>query len=305
MSNLISLSVIIPHKNTQNLLQRCLDSIPESDNIEVIIIDDNSSNVNKEVFPGVNRKYTKVIFSETDITAGGARNIGLDNVSNEWVIFADADDFFLKDAFEIFEKTLVDLEVDIYYFKVSSVFSDTLERATRDKGVNTLVDHFLKDEAKLRLKHIVPWGKVFSSEFVRRNSIRFDEVPASNDIMFGVKTGFLANKITVIQQEVYCITMNRGSISNTLTAQNNRSRYIVMLRYNEYLRKNQHTSFQNSIRPFIFNSLKFGFIDFFESIKLMFYYKDSFFYDFHPLRSATTLLNVKMSSKKNSKYIIK
>ncbi|WP_165834813.1 glycosyltransferase [Flavobacterium cheongpyeongense] len=305
MSNLMDLSIIIPHKNSQNLLQRCLDSIPESDNIEIIIIDDNSSNVNKEIFPGVNRKDTKVIFSETDITAGGARNIGLDHVSNKWMIFADADDFFLKDAFVVFEKTLVNQEIDIYYFRVSSVFSDTLERATRDKGVNTLVDHFLTDEAKLRLKHIVPWGKVFSSEFVRRNSIRFDEVPASNDIMFGVKTGFLAKKITVIQQEVYCVTMNRGSISNTLTAQNNRSRYIVMLKYNEYLRKNQYNSFQNSIRPFIFNSLKFGFIDFFESLKLMFYYKDSFFYNFHPFRSAKTFLNIKMNREKNSKYIIK
>jgi glycosyltransferase involved in cell wall biosynthesis len=305
MSNFTSLSVIIPHKNSQTLLQRCLDSIPQSDNIEVIVIDDNSSNVNKDIFPGINRKNTKVIFSERDITAGGARNIGLDHVSNKWVMFADADDFFLNDAFVIFEKTLIDPEVDIYYFRVSSVFSDTLERATRDRGVNTLVDHFLTDETKLRLKHIVPWGKVFSSEFVIHNSIRFDEVAASNDVMFGVKTGFLAKKITVIQKEVYCVTMNRGSISNTLTSQNNRSRYIVMLKYNEYLRNNQHKDFQNSIRPFVFNSLKFGFIDFFKSLRLMFYYKDSFFYDFHPLRSVRTFLNVKMNKEKNSKYIIK
>ena len=35
-------TVIIPHKNCPDLLQRALDSIPEKDDIQVIIVDDNS-----------------------------------------------------------------------------------------------------------------------------------------------------------------------------------------------------------------------------------------------------------------------
>lgn len=33
-------SIIIPHKNILKLLQRCLDSIPERDDVQVIIVDD-------------------------------------------------------------------------------------------------------------------------------------------------------------------------------------------------------------------------------------------------------------------------
>lgn len=35
-------SIIIPHYNIPELLQRCLDSIPERDDVQVIVVDDNS-----------------------------------------------------------------------------------------------------------------------------------------------------------------------------------------------------------------------------------------------------------------------
>jgi glycosyltransferase involved in cell wall biosynthesis len=35
-------SFIIPHKNCPDLLQRCVDSIPDRDDVQVIVVDDNS-----------------------------------------------------------------------------------------------------------------------------------------------------------------------------------------------------------------------------------------------------------------------
>ena len=35
-------SIIIPHKNIPELLQRCLDSIPKREDIQIIVVDDNS-----------------------------------------------------------------------------------------------------------------------------------------------------------------------------------------------------------------------------------------------------------------------
>ena len=50
---MINYTVIIPHKNIPELLQRCLDSIPERDDIQVIVVDDNSdeSRVSFDHFP--------------------------------------------------------------------------------------------------------------------------------------------------------------------------------------------------------------------------------------------------------------
>ena len=48
-------SVIIPHKNTPELLQRCLASIPKRVDIQVIVVDDNSDldKVDFYHFPGI------------------------------------------------------------------------------------------------------------------------------------------------------------------------------------------------------------------------------------------------------------
>lgn len=40
---MINYSIIIPHKNISSLLRRCLDSIPERDDLEIIVVDDNSN----------------------------------------------------------------------------------------------------------------------------------------------------------------------------------------------------------------------------------------------------------------------
>ena len=89
-------SIIIPHKNIPTLLQRCLDSIPQRDDVQVIIVDDNSdpSIVDFENFPGLKRKNTIVVFDKSSKGAGHARNIGIEHSNSKWLIFADADDFF-------------------------------------------------------------------------------------------------------------------------------------------------------------------------------------------------------------------
>ena len=72
-------SIIIPHKNTPRLLERCLCSIPTWDEIQIIIIDDNSNSesVDFSHFPGNGRKNTEVLFTKEGKGAGYARNIGL------------------------------------------------------------------------------------------------------------------------------------------------------------------------------------------------------------------------------------
>lgn len=299
-----NITVIIPHKNSPTLLKRCVDSIPDLDTIEVIIIDDNSDEMHLDNFPKFNRKKIETIFSKTSLTAGGARNIGLNKATGNWILFADADDFFLKDSFTTFIDSIVK-GVDIIYYKVSSVYSDTLKPATRHIGVNRLVSNFKNSELELRVKHIVPWGKMFSLDFIKKNNFTFDEVPASNDVFFGLLTGFNAAKIKVVEKEVYCITMNEGSLINTLSSKNNFSRYLVALRYNKFLREHKLNNFQNSVRPLFFNSIKFGIKDFIKYLKLLIVYKESLFYDLNITRSIKSFFLLKKNNKQHKKYITK
>ena len=49
----VHLSIVIPHKNIPELLARCLRSIPERDDIQVIVVDDcsDAANTFSEKYP--------------------------------------------------------------------------------------------------------------------------------------------------------------------------------------------------------------------------------------------------------------
>ena len=125
---MINYSIIIPHKNIPDLLQICLDSIPERDDIEIIVVDDNSDEeiISKSDFPGLERSDCKVIFTKEGKGAGYARNVGLDNANGKWILFADADDYFVDDFLIILDKYSI-LEFDTIYFKLKSINITTKE----------------------------------------------------------------------------------------------------------------------------------------------------------------------------------
>lgn len=302
---MINYSIIIPHRNSLELLRRCLGSIPSRDDTQIIVVDDNSDieAVGFHQFPELNRSDVELYLTKAGKGAGYARNVGLSKATGKWVLFADADDFFVEHAFIMLDSSLDD-STDIHYYKATSIYSDTLQRATRHLGVNNMIDYAEENEWYIRVKHIVPWGKVFRLAYLREHDFRFDEVLASNDVMFGVQTGFFARKIVASEQELYCITMNSGSISNTLTPANNLSRYKVALRYNQFLKGKGLHHHQNSIRPFLANAVKIGLKEFIIYLKLMRKYNGSLFVNFNPWRSVQSYFRLRTERKKHKKYLI-
>lgn len=233
-----TLSIIIPHYNTPDLLQRCLDSIPVIDTIEVIIVDDRSDNIDKSSFPGVNRKYTKVFFSKKSLTAGGARNLGLDNAQGAWVMFADSDDFFHDNFYEIV-KIYFDTDLDLVYFGMDSVDSVSLKPATRANGIIKLLkkasEGDIKSQEEVRYKFLYPSCKLIKRELINAHQIKFDEVPASNDTMFGVKIGTFAENIIFSPKVIYCLTYRENSLVTSYNYENLKSRILVSLDLYKFL----------------------------------------------------------------------
>ena len=93
------LSIIVPHFNSPALLQRLLDSIPNQENVEVLVIDDLSNSHLKEYYECKDRNSDRnVIFLNNTVQnkgAGGARNVGLAHAKGKWLLFADSDDYFV------------------------------------------------------------------------------------------------------------------------------------------------------------------------------------------------------------------
>ncbi len=224
-------SIIIPHKNIPQLLQRCLDSIPRREDIQIIVIDDNSS-------PGRERDDVEIVFTREGRGAGYARNEGLKRAKGKWLLFADTDDFFLPD----FLKTLDvygDTDYDLVTFRAESADCDTLKPVPSRQGYYGVYEKITEDVDVdyLKYRNDVPWAKMISAKLVQEHSIRFDETPAANDVMFSAYVDYYACKAAACSASIYCATVRPDSLQYAPVLKNLLARVTVACRLNRFLRR--------------------------------------------------------------------
>lgn len=233
-----NLSIIIPHYNSLELLGKLIESIPSRDDIEILLIDDNSPNARErlQAFAEERPKQISLFYNESGKnSAGTCRNIGLDNATGKWLLFADADDYFMPGFYEkvaaYFESAF-----DIIWFIPTSRDLDFDKAGNRHIRYETLVRNYLKtgggeEELKLRYNQKEPFSKLIRRQIVEDNGIRFDSTLVSNDVMFSMRTAYVANKISATEEIIYCVTKMQG----TLTTNVNEERFYI--RMNVFLKR--------------------------------------------------------------------
>ena len=111
------LTIIMPAFNEQDRITTALDSIPRRDDLEVLIIDDGSTDNTYEVC----QKYAenasdlniRIIRLEENKGLGNAKNVGYDKALGEYINQLDSDDYLYTD---VYEKVMAELDgTDIVY----------------------------------------------------------------------------------------------------------------------------------------------------------------------------------------------
>lgn len=119
------ISIITTFYNAENFILNAINSIyqqniDESFTIEYVIVDDKSQDNSRKIVDDFFSKYkkngliVKVIEPEVNLGCGGARKFGIDNATGNFLMFLDADDYYMKrDFVERAHKTIVDENADI------------------------------------------------------------------------------------------------------------------------------------------------------------------------------------------------
>ena len=228
-------SIIIPHKNTYALLERCLDSIPSREDFQIIVVDDDSD-IPESVWKVFPEKYghVELYLTKEGRGAGYARNIGLGHARGEWVLFADADDFFYEDAFSILDCYSKSFH-DLLFFICDSRDSDSMA-LIGDRMPSIRRNIMRKNIDGLRYRSIVPWGKMIRRSLIESSCLSFEETEVSNDVMFSIKLGVAAeNPDVIVSTPLYCCTKSEGSLSQKKTVKRTITRVKVAKRANDYL----------------------------------------------------------------------
>ena len=113
------ISVIIPVYNVENYIKDCMNSLLNQtigfENLEVILVDDYSSDNSFEISKEYEKKYDNVFafrLEERSKVAGKPRNEGIKKSTGKYLMFADPDDFYTLDACEIMYNAIEEKKAD-------------------------------------------------------------------------------------------------------------------------------------------------------------------------------------------------
>ncbi len=235
------LSIIIPHYNSRELVRKLIDSIPIRKEIQVILVDDNSTENIDDL-----REYAKcrqIEFYQNDSSehsAGRCRNIGLKHAVGEWLLFADADDYFLPGFYDSLVPYF-ELEYDIIYFPLTSIRLTDGQRSNRHFKNNKLIHNYSilptkENEVKLRYKQVEPWSKLIRASLVKENAIFFEQTRVANDVIFSMKCAACAKKITTGDKTIYCVTASDKSLTTSVKREDVMTRIKMTVKKYKYLR---------------------------------------------------------------------
>jgi len=238
----IKYTIIIPHYNSPDSLSMLLDSIPKVPEIQVVVIDDNSTKELDQI-EQVKQDNTHCEYYTNTTgkqSAGACRNIGLIHARGKWVLFADSDDYFIDGFLEHLEH-FYDDPSDVVFFTPTSLNTTTGKESSRHVLYAGLVKNYLKkpsrkNEINLRYRFGVPWSKMIRRDVITHNHLEFEAVSVSNDIMFSTKLGSCMETFQVIDRIIYCVTKSTKTLTTTVKESNLDTRVEVLIRRYGFLR---------------------------------------------------------------------
>ena len=205
------ISIIVPVYNSEEFLNKCLNSIitQTMDDIEVICINDGSSDSSLNILNYFrNVDYRVNIFSQENKGVALARNKGIEKANGEYVLFVDSDDWIEHTMCEELYSHAKHLNSDLVLFNASEI---NLENEFKervyfpDDSFDEDYEEFTFDykfNKKLVLNYyLVVWSKMYKKELVK--NIKFPNVPLFEDNQFHVESMLLANKISYFPKFLY------------------------------------------------------------------------------------------------------
>lgn len=221
-------SIIIPVYNSDQYIDRCLNSILKQDmEFEIICVDDGSSDNSKEILARYEKQHhnVNVIYSESNEGPSIARNKGLRVASGEYIWFVDSDDYILDnslaDLYDIVqceqpdfvtfgtEKEFQTYEIEKKYSRGSAGYY--LDYNTPCTGIQLMKQLLTNNE----LATACAWRYLYNRKFLLDNKLLFLENIINEDVLFVIQCYLCADKVILSKKNFYHYFKREFSITTT------------------------------------------------------------------------------------------
>ena len=208
------ISVIVPIYNAEKYLKDCLDSLVNQtlNNIEIILIDDGSTDKSSKIVDKYASKYSNVIAKH--VKNGGvskARNRGLKLAKGDYIAFIDSDDSIDLTTYEKMYYKAISNDLDIVGCNTYIIYPGKLVNCNSNIP---LLSKENEDDKKITLiySYAVIWNKIYKRSLLE--NIEFKE--GSNfceDVEFLYHVIPKANSFGNVNEYLYNYIQHEGSLT--------------------------------------------------------------------------------------------
>ena len=226
------ISVIIYVYNSGEYLNNCLDTIINQTlkDIEIICIDDDSTDDSLDILKKYAEKDERLtIMRQENLYSGVAYNTGIDIAKGKYLSFIDSDVFFEFDMLEEMYKNIVKKQSDIIICKIKSfnlkrgklseqIFNNNLRLKLIPNNSNNFSVFDIPNNVFQFCEGWV-WDKLFKTDFILSNHIRFQNIENFNDVLFTYTALCSAKSITTTKRS---LAIKMQGCKNTLFYEKNK-----------------------------------------------------------------------------------
>lgn len=225
----MNLSIVIPAYNCEASIGKCLDSILNEkyfNDYEIIVVNDGSKDGTLQICESYQNKYPNIyLINKENGGVSSARNAGLDIVKGEYIIFIDSDDYTEENFIEyVFSK--LDKKYDLVLFN-----NDVVDKNGENLNVNNIYssvnyDFIFKEILAQKINQ--PWGKIFRTDIIKKNNIRFNtELSLGEDLEFLLRYYVKIKSVVCWNEVLYHYVYTEGSLTNKLLSESEIKDYCL------------------------------------------------------------------------------
>lgn len=209
-------TIVVPVYNVQEFLPLCLHSIRAQryPNLEVIVIDDGSSDGSFEVAADFDRKMNIRVLQKTNGGLGAARNTGFERIENtDYLLFLDSDDALPLGTIWRYVKAAEAHNVDFVVGPAKRMkglsfrWRADARRFYSHKGARSTT--FVSDP--LAIRDVTAWNRLFRWSFWKERNLRFPEGVLYEDMVPMTRAFSEASSFYVLNRAVYFWRVRTGA----------------------------------------------------------------------------------------------
>lgn len=223
---MVKFSIIVPVYNTEEYLEKCIDSIIKQtyEDYEIILVNDGSTDNSKKIINEYKNKYSDKIkvINKKNGGLSSARNKGVSKATGEYILFVDSDDYIEKGLLKTLASKTNDMP-DLIRFQIKEICADKIcmyrelpfETVKGDKAFKKIVKYHYVEPA---------WCYAYRTAFYKENKFSFAEGKIHEDFGLLPYVIMSASKVKSIGYVGYNYVIRSGSIMTEVNYEKNKKK---------------------------------------------------------------------------------